>query len=209
MKVKVLTIWVLVTFVAAGPGTALGQDVEAIQLPESKEEAYYTFEETTGRVSVYVSGQLAALEQVRSYVPFQVAVSVTGKGPELSVTRLNFELHDAYGSVHESARSEDVQKDGINSFVKDWVRTNPLQTGNDLANYRRIASDLYPTTQGGITEAHLDRETYLVDVVYFPAPKDLHGELMLSFWAKGMEAGAVNVRFKVPEMKQKKSRRKK
>ena len=42
------------------------------------------------------------------------------------------------------------------------------------------------------------------DVIYFPAPKDLHGELMIAFFTDGMKDGPANVRFKVPERKKKK-----
>ena len=102
------------------------EDVEANRLKMSKESAYYTFQEKVGRVTLVVSGQLAGLEEARKYVPFQIAVGVEGKGPELEISRYNFELHDAYGQVHETVSAEDVQKDGINQFVKEWIKANPL-----------------------------------------------------------------------------------
>lgn len=195
-----LTGLILLVLLAATPAAVAqskpdSADAEAIDLKMSKETGYYTFQETVGRVTVVVGGQLTGLEEAQEYVPFQVAVAVAGKGAELDISRLNFELHDAYGEVHETVDAKDV-KEGINSFVRDWVRTNPLNLGSQFATYQQVASDFYPTTQGGVTHVNLDREEYLVDVIYFPRPKDLHGELMLSFYAKGMKEGAVNVRFK-------------
>jgi hypothetical protein len=187
-------------FAQAGSGSS---DPEAIQLKMSKETGYYTFQETVGRVTVVVGGQLAGQEETRRYVPFQVAVAVAGKGPELDMSRLNFELHDAYGEDHETVDAQKVQE-GINSFVRQWVQANPLNLGSQFETYQRVASDFYPSTQGGITHQTLDREEYLVDVVYFPRPKDLHGELMLSFFAEGMKEGAINVRFKALQGKEKK-----
>lgn len=198
-----LVLLIVTTALLAQSGSD-SSDEEAIQLPMSKESGYYAFQETVGRVTLVVGGQLAGLEETQEYVPFQVAVAVVGKGPELQITRNNFELHDAYGEVHETVDPETVQ--GINSFVRQWVQTNPLNLGSQFAVYQHVPSDFYPAMEGGMTDVNLDREQYLVDVVYFPRPQDLHGELMMSFFAHGMEEGAVNVRFKALEFKKKKKK---
>ena len=47
-----------------------------------------------------------------------------------------------------------------------------------------VFSNFYPLTEGGTS-------------------KDLHGELMLSFYTRGMEEGAVNVKLKAKILKKK------
>ena len=65
-------------------------------------------------------------------------------------------------------------------------------------------SNFYPLVSAPFTSVNLDRETYFRDVLYFPKPKaGLDGQLILSFFTKGMEKGAVNVVFEAPEMHKK------
>lgn len=186
-------------------GLVVAQDDPASQtenpldhLSMSKEAGYYTFDETLGRVQVFVDGRLAGLGETGDYVPFAVVVAVHGKGPELEVSYLDFQFHDSTGAVYEPASPDDVRKTGMIQHVYDWYRKNPVNTGETLDTYQFVESDFYPDLAGNYDPAHLDRETYLWDVVYFPKPKSLKGELMLSFFTKGMEKGAINIRFKLP-----------
>jgi len=172
--------------------------------PLSKELAYGTYVEKVGRVEIVVGGYLAALDEARDYIPFQYAIGVWGKGPELTVTLQNFQFHDSDGNVYEAATPEQVSKDGINQMIQAWTKQQPLNTGNHFDNSAVVMSNFYPTVSSAFTDVHLDRETYMRDVIYFPRPKaGLDGEVIFSFFTEGMEEGAVNVCFTLPEMKKK------
>ena len=173
-------------------------------IEEGKELALGTFVQRTGRVEIVLGAYIAGLEASQDFIPFQVAVGVWDKGPELAITLQDFELHDSAGDVLEATSPADATKNGLNQMIKQWVEMSPLNTGNHFATSHRTASNFYPEASVGTSVVHLDRETYLVDVIYFPRPKaGFSGKMMLSFFTKGMEEGPVNMVFEMPEIKKK------
>ena len=174
----------------------------------SKELAYYTYTEEVGRVQVIVGSYVTGLEGMKEefeFLPFQIAIAVHGKGPELDITIENFELHDELGNVYQAATPKQIDSQGpLLQSSKGFDKTESLNIGEQFTNFQPVVSNFYPLTGEGFTGLHLDRETFFKDMVYFPRPKTgLDGMLMFSFYAQGMEEGAVNVKLKVAPLKKK------
>jgi hypothetical protein len=169
----------------------------------SKEIAYHTYAETVDRVTVVVDSYPARLFQKEKYIPLQIAVGVDGKGPELAVSIDGFNLVDGEHVYAAAPASYLGKQPQIIRQMHDYGTYSPMQVGKDFRFYKRTQSRLYTPEGVGDDNVHLDRETYLIDNIYFLNPSEgLTGVLTLSFETKGME-NPVEVRFKVPLKKDK------
>ena len=173
----------------------------------SKSLAYATYKETSGRVEVVVGSLIAGLAANEKYMPLQIAVSTSGKGPELEVTPDRFQLIDSKGNIFNSASVRDVANEpGVQQYAKTYSDQNPLQTALEFSlKVERVLSNFYPREGGNFYVAsYLGRDTYLEDLLFFPNPGEtMAGVLTLQFLTPGMEQ-AVKVRFEVPLKKKKK-----
>jgi len=174
----------------------------------SKEVAYATYGDKAGRVRVVMSSYLMGLGPEEEFLPMQVAVGVQGKGPELAVGIDAFLLVDGKGDMYSTATTQEIgSKDSLIRQTELMVDQNRLNTGNEFTNYHRIKSNMYTAEGTGDRYAHVDRETYFTDVIWFPRPTNgLGGVLTLRMEVEGME-GPVEVRFQVPEMGGKKKQK--
>jgi len=182
----------------------LGADADEAEVPAtSKEVAYHTYVETAGRVTVIVDSYPARLFQKEKYIPLQIAVGVTGKGPELTVSIDNFTLvdgEDVYAAAPPSYLGKQPQ---IIRQMHDYASYSPMQVGKNFRISKRTPSRLYTPEGVGDAQVHIDRENYLIDSIYFLNPQEgLQGVLTLTFETDGME-NPVEVRFKVPLKKDK------
>jgi hypothetical protein len=185
---------VLVTSMLALAGLALGGN------DTSENIGYGAYQDTTGRVTLVVGAQAAAISQHEKFIPLQIALAVQGAGPELEVAMARFTLIDASGNILDPASTAEMAKQASSiQFMNEFRRTSPLPLGNQFNGLREITSDFYPL-QGGkfFVEEHLSRESWLRDVIYFPTPEaGLVGVMMLQFLTPGMDGAAV-VRFEAP-----------
>ena len=126
-------------------------------------------------------------------------MGVAGKGPELAVSIDNFTLVDEANEIYAAAPPSYLGKEPkIIRQMYDYGEYSPLQVGSRFETYRRTASRLYTPEGVGDAKVHLDRETYLIDDIYFLAPaKGLQGVLTLTFETEGMD-DPVKVNFEVP-----------
>jgi len=167
----------------------------------SRETAYATYVEKAGRVTVVMSSYLMGLGPDEKYLPMRIAVGVKGKGPELAVGIDAFQLIDAKGEMYSTATTEEIaEQKSLIRQTDDMVGENELNTGNEFTDYRRIDSEMYTPEGVGDRYAHVDRDDYFTDVIWFPRPANgLDGVLTLRMDVEGMEQ-PVDVRFRVPQV---------
>ncbi len=190
----------LVVACALGAGLVMAAETQT-----SFELSYATYRQKVDRVEVVVGSQIAAIAAHEKYIPLQIAVGVSGRGPELQIAAERFVLIDSQGNILNAVPEADIAKDpAILNYAKEFTEQNPLQTGDDFSMSNRVASNFYPLEGGDFyTITNLDRETYLEDLVFFPRPEaGLEGVLTLQLLVPGMDK-PVELRFEVPEKKKK------
>jgi hypothetical protein len=170
----------------------------------SERLAFATFKARVDRVELVVGSLPAAIEEKEEYLPLQIAVGVFGKGPELTITLDSFTLFDAHDQVYDMAMASQVDT-GLQQYVAQINRNTPLQTGADFQFSQVVVAGFYSPEGVTLDNVHLDRETFMVDTIYFVHPKDgIEGVLTLRLLTEGMDK-PVDVRFTVP-LKHKKNR---
>jgi hypothetical protein len=170
----------------------------------SEHLAFATFKERVGRVELVVGSLPAAIEEKEEFLPLQIAVGVFDKGPELTITLDSFTLFDAHNQVYDMAMANQVDT-GLQQFVAQINQNTPLQTGKDFQFSKLTQAGFYSPEGVTLDNVHLDRETFMVDTIYFVHPKDgIEGVLTLRLLTEGMDK-PVDVRFTVP-LKHKKNR---
>ena len=177
----------------------------------SKEVAYGTFGATQGRVSAVVSAYLASFERSDDHFALQVAVGVTGEGPELNFKEQSFWLVDAQGISHEMSPAEALSKDvSLLEFANDMEERFPLQLPKNFYFLNRVSSDFYSLDNLRWTTVNLDDDTFFEDVLFFVHPAGgLDGVLTLQVAGDGMD-DALEIKFTVPpDKKQYKKQHKK
>jgi hypothetical protein len=182
-------------------GLALGGIVLG-ELPDtSMRFAFATFKESSGPITILVGSYTAAFEPAEEFVPLQIAIGIRGKDASLTITPDSFTLIDPDGNSYPTATySELAPHDRLMRSAEAIDRAQPLVMGQQFANSTRIQSRFYPVPSERIRipRVHLDRTTYLRDLLYFKRPSSgLDGVLTLRFEAQGM-AEPIDVRFEVP-----------
>ena len=171
-------------------------------VPEtSKGFAFATYKESLGPITILVGSYPAGFDQGDDLVPLQIAIGIRGEDAKLTITPESFTLIDPDGKSYPMASySELVHHDRLMRFTERIDRAQPLVLGEQFANSTRIQSRFFPSLseQIRISRVHLDRTTYLQDLLYFKRPAlGLDGVLTLRFQAEGMSE-AIEVRFEVP-----------
>jgi len=188
-----------------GLGSVLSADTDT-----SKSLSYATYKEVVDRVEVVVGSELAGVAEHRKYIPLQIAIGVFGAGPELEITPRRFLLIDAERNIMNAVPAGEIAREAdLLMMAKQYTRTNRLKTGQNFALSQRIASNGDPSVGGAFyVVTYLDRGTYLEDLLFFPCPEaGLEGVLTLRLLTPGMES-AVDVRFEVPQVHQKRRKKK-
>lgn len=184
--------------------SVLASDSKKEGAETSEHLAFATFKERVGRVEMIVGSLPAAIEEKEEFLPLQIAVGVFDKGPELTITLDSFTLFDADNQVYDMAMANQVDA-GLQQYVKQINRNTPLQTGRDFQFSKLTQAGFYSPEGVTLESVHLDRETFMVDTIYFVHPKDgIEGVLTLRLLTEGMDK-PVDVRFTVP-LKHKKNR---
>jgi hypothetical protein len=179
----------------------------------SKNFAYYTFVERTGRATVLVDSYLAMKRRGEPYVPLQIAVGLypakdeDGKRTPRTVRVLldDLTLVDAAENTVGPAGYEEIRK-GYERLDADYgyVRQNPINTGELFRNSHRVGAEFYPTgypPRMRTRRVELWAYSWFRDTIYFHAPADgLDGILTLQLRIDGDEQ-PVEVRFRVPAQK--------
>ncbi len=177
-------------------GSALAKDG-----PTSKKLDAFTYKETSGRVTVILSSQLAAINEGESFVPLQIAAGVRGKGPTLVLTRASFLLLDAEGVAHTLAPIEEVADSGVIAANKRIAaNAAPLNKGQAFINLAKVGSNFYPVTGKGVgtQRIELGPRHYFSDIIYYRRSEaGLEGTLTLQFVARGLR-DPIRVNFAVP-----------
>lgn len=172
--------------------------------PTSKKLDGFTYKETSGRVTLILGAQLAAINENEPFVPLQIAAGVRGKGQTLVLTRASFLLFDARGGAHTLAPVEEVVASGLISANKRIAATAaPLNKGLAFLDMPKVGSNFYPATgkDVGTERIELGPRTYFSDIIYFPRPEEgLDGTLTLQFVARGLRE-PIRVTFAVPDRK--------
>lgn len=164
---------------------------------------FSTYREQQGRLTVLVDGYPASLHEKDAFIPVPVAVGLEGDGPSVVLTTESFTLIGADGRRYAAASYEDLQSHyGKIAFDREVVRQRPIVTGEYFTTYTLGESRFFPVPnlETATSRVHLDRKTWISDVLYFPAPADgVRGVLTLR--ADTPELGApTEVRFVVPEL---------
>jgi hypothetical protein len=162
--------------------------------------SFATYKEQVGRVTIVLGTQIASIDPFTPWVPFQIAVGVSGEGPGLLVARSSFALIDSSGTVHAAAPLREVVEHGKISYFKQANRLSPLHDGNTWDRFRRVSAAFYPQTAAPASKERLELAagTYFEDILYFPRPESgFEGVQTLQFVARGLEA-PVRIRFEVP-----------
>jgi len=206
MRIKAVVLSVCLLFVSI----AFAADKDAQQTSEtSKSVSFATYKETTGRVELVVGSLIAGVAEHEKYMPLQIAVGASGKGPELEVTPARFQLIDSKGNIYNTISEHDVAKEPkVHEYARQYDKQNPVQTGFDFStSIQRVLTDFYPLEGGAFyVESHLGRDSYLTALLFFPNPGDMMGEVLtLQFLTPGMDE-AVELRFAVP-LKHKKTQK--
>ena len=209
MRIKAVMISVCLLLASM----VLAADQETQPTPEtSKSLAFATYEETNGRVVIIVGSMIAGLAATEKYMPLQIAVGTSGKGPQLEVTPDRFQLIDSKGNIYNTVSVHDVSNEpGVQQYAKSYSEQNPLQTTLEFSmKIERVASNFYPQDGGEFYVAsYLGRDSYLEDLLFFPNLGDaMEGVLTLQFLTPGMDQ-AVELRFEIPLKNEKKDKQKK
>lgn len=189
---------------------AAAGDVESAT---SKNFAYYTFVERTGRVTLLVDSYVAMKRWDEPYVPLQIAVGLypakdgNGKRKPRTVRVLldSLTLLDAAGNTVGPAEYEEV-REGYEKLDADrgFVQQHPINTGELFRNSHRVEAAFYPTgtpPQMRTRRVELWAYSWFRDTIYFHAPDGgLDGVLTLQLHIDGDEK-PVEVRFRVPAKK--------
>lgn len=188
--IRIATAAVAIVLLGAAPATSVRQ-------------GFSTYREQNGRLTVMVDGYPASLHEGDAFIPVPIAVGLEGGGPSVALTTESFTLIGTNGRSYAAAAYDDLQAHyGKIAFDREVVRQRPIVTGQYFTTYERGESRFYPVPnlQTAISRVHLDRKTWIEDVLYFPKPSDgLRGSLTLRVETPEL-GGPTEVRFVVPAL---------
>jgi len=165
----------------------------------SKSFSFATYKERIDRVTILVGSFPAALNAEEDYVPIPVAVGIRGKGPGMTINSESFNLIDSSGRAYPVASYEEIlAQTELHSSNATVLASQPLVTGQQFANSRRISSNFFPLAGLKYDHVNLERGNHFIDTLYFPRPPGgLGGVLTLRLQDPSLEE-PIDVRFEVP-----------
>jgi hypothetical protein len=126
-------------------------------------------------------------------------VGIRGKGPGMTINSESFNLIDSSGRAYPVASYEEIlAQTELHSRNATVLASQPLVTGQQFANSRRISSNFFPLVGLKYDHVNLERECHFIDTLYFPRPSTgLGGVLVLRFQDPSLK-DPIDVRFEVP-----------
>jgi hypothetical protein len=165
----------------------------------SKSFSFATYKERIDRVTILVGSFPAALNAEEAYIPIPVAVGIREKGPGMTISSESFNLIDSEGHAYPVASYEEIlAQTELHQRNTTLLASQPLVTGQQFANSRRISSNFFPLTGLKYDHVNLERGNHFIDTLYFPRPQSgLGAVLILRFQDPALEE-PIEVRFEVP-----------
>jgi hypothetical protein len=165
----------------------------------SKSFAFATYKERIDRVTILAGSFPAALNAEEDYIPIPVALGIRKKGPGMTISSESFTLIDSAGHAYPVASYEEILAQmELHSRNTTLIASQPLVTGQQFANSRRLSSNFFPLAGLKYDHVNLERENHFIDTLYFPRPSTgLGGVLILRFQDPSLK-DPIDVRFEVP-----------